>query len=447
MKTGFSVPKPLVAISLLWLGSLVGAGFAFITQVVLARELTPAGYGVFAAALATVTLLVPLAGFGVQGFWLKVFGAEGWGAMRWLTPSFRFVILSTAVALLLLAVWAAFGPHDASFRWLLYWLLPVVTGYLFIDLVAVKLQLEERYNALALWQLLPHLARLLLVLMVVFNATGQVDIYTITAAYALVALVMMITGFAQLQAMVQGRFTLKGHPKLGGAEGMAPSPVRVSDVAQQAWPFGLSGVFYFVYFQSGVILLKYLAGDEVAGIYNVAFTVMAAVYLLPNAIYQKFLLPKFHRWANHDRVRFLEMYRFGNGSMLLLGVLTAGAILLLGPWIIPLVFGEAYQEAVGLLVILAFCIPVHFLEVSVGATLVTKEHIRRRIGYMGIVAVINVLLNLLLIPLYGAQGASVSILLSEITLLSLFLLGVRKHVFGIDAWRGWNIRVKDKFRS
>ncbi len=446
MKAVSSARKALVAISLLWLGSLAGAGLAFITQVVLARELTPAGYGVFAAALATVTLLAPLAGFGMQGFWLKAFGVEGWGAVRWLTPSFRFVILSTAVALLLLAGWAAFGPHDASFRWLLYWLLPVIAGHLFVELVNGKLQLEERYNALALWQLLPHLARLLLVLVVVFSATGQPSIETIAAAYALVALAIMIAGFAQLQAMAQGRFTLKGHPKPGGAESrvsaMAPALVGVSDIARQAWPFGLAGMFYLVYFQSDVILLKYLVGDEAAGIYNVAFIVMMAVYLLPGVIYQKFLLPKFHRWANHDRERFLQVYRVGNGSMLLLGVLTTGAMLLLMPWLIPLLFGSAYQEAVGLLTILAFCAPVRFLASSVEAPLFTQEHVRRMSGYMGTVAVINVLLNLLLIPHYGAKGAAVATLLSEITMLALCLLAVRRHVFGPDAWRGWGLRPK-----
>lgn len=446
MKAGSSSRKSLVAISLLWFGSLAGAGLAFITQVVLARELTPAGYGVFAAALATTTLLAPLAGFGVQGFWLKTFGEEGWGAVRLLTPSFRFVILSTAVTLLLLAGWAAWGPHDASFRWLLYWLLPVVAGHLFIELVSGKLQLEERYTALALWQLLPHLARLLLVLVVVFNATVQPGLDTIGAAYALGAITMMIAGFPQLQALAQGRFALKGHPKLDGTESMdpamAPPLVRVSDIARQAWPFGLSGVFYLVYFQSAVILLKYLAGGEAAGIYSVAFTVMMAVYLFPGIIYQKFLLPKFHRWANHDRARFLEVYRVGNGSMLLLGVLTTIAMLLLVPWIVPLLFGKVYQEAVGLLAILVFCIPVRFLAISIGATLVTQEHMQRKIGYMGTVAVVNVLLNLLLIPHYGTQGAAVATQLSEITLLVLYLLGVRQHVFGSDAWRGWNIGVK-----
>ena len=415
----------------------------FLTHVVLARDLTPSGYGVFAAGLAAITLLVPLAGFGVQGFWLKAFGAEGWDAARWLPRSFRFVILSTTVTLLLLAAWATFGPHDESFRWLLYWLLPVIVGYSFIELVSAKLQLEERYNGLALWRLIPQLARLLLVLLVVSSATGQVNLNTIAVVYAAVAFVMMSAGFVQLRAMAQGRFALKGHLKPSDAENIfqtkVTSIVRVSDVARQAWPFALTGLSYLVYFQSAVILLKYLASDQAAGIYNVAVTIMAAVYLLPSAIYQQYLLPKFHRWANYDQSRFLDVYRTGASGMLLLGVLAAGAILLLAPWVIPLLFGKEYQEAVSLLAILALCAPVRFLAVSIGATLVTQEHMRLKVLYMGMTAVINVLLNILTIPVYGAQGAAVSTLLSEIMLLTLFLLAVRKHVFGSDAWRGWSL--------
>lgn len=432
--------------SFLWLGSLAGAGLVFMTHVVLARELTPSGYGVFAAALATITLLAPLAGFGMRGFWLKAFGAEGWGAVRWLTRSFRFVILSTSVTLLLLAIWAAFGPHYESFRWLLLWLMPVIVGYSFIELVSANLQLEERYNALAVWRLMPQLARLLLVLLVVSGATGQVNLDTIAVVYAAVAFVIMTAGFVQLRGMVQGRFTLKGHPKSSGTENMlqtkVASIVRVSDVARQAWPFALSGVFYLVYYQSPVILIKYLTSDEAAGIYNVSITIMVLVYLLPSAIYQQYLLPKIHRWANYDRSRFLEVYRVGNGGMLLLGVFASGAIMLLTPWVIPLLFGKVYQEAVSLLAILALCAPVRFLAISTGATLVTQEHMRLKVLYMGMAAVINVLLNLLTIPVYGAQGAAVSTLMSEIMLLTLYLLAVRKHVFGGDAWRGWSLSLK-----
>ena len=449
LNTDSSVRKARGAVSLLWFGSLVSAGLTFLTQVVLARELTSAGYGQFAAALATVTLLAPLTGFGVAGLWLKVFGAEGWGAVRWLLSSFRFVMLTTAMALLSLAAWAAWGPNDASMRQLLYLLLPVIVGHLFIQLVSCKLQLEERYRTLAVWQLLPNLARLLLVLMIVLIMVAPLSLNIVAVVYALVALATIIAGFPHLRSMAQRRFTLKGHPNPTTVEierlAMVPPPrMRVFDIAQGAWVFGLGSMFHLVYFQSDVILLKYLVGNEPAGIYNVAFIVMTAAYLLPGIIYQKFLLPKIHRWANHDRARFLRVYRVGNGIMLLLGCGTTVGILLLAPLIVPLLFGKAYQEAADLLAVLAFCAPMRFLASSVGATLATQEHMQRKCGYMGAAAVVNVLLNLLLIPTYAAKGAAIATVLSEITVLALYLLGARRYVFGPDAWRGWTLRYRKR---
>lgn len=444
LKAGSSLRKALGAVSLLWFGSLAGAGVAFLTQVVLARELSPTGYGVFTAALATVSLVAPLAGFGISGLWLKVFGAEGWDATRWLPASFRFVMLSTIVALLLLTAWATWGVHGTTRR-LIFWLLPVVVGFLFVDLVSGKLQLEERYRALALWQLLPHLARLLLVALLAITTATQTSLDAIAIVYAGVALATMIAGFAHLRPMAQGRLLLKGHTNPTGAENghlAVTNRVRVFDVTRDAWPFGLAGMFHLVYYKSNIILLEYFSGGEAAGIYSVAFTVMGATYLLPGSIYQRFLLPKLHRWANHDRMRFLQVYRFGNGSMLLLGMIATAAILVLMPWIIPFLFGKAYEPAINLLAILAFCAPLRFLATSVGATLVTQEHMRRKINYMGTVAVLNVLLNLLLIPVYAAEGAAIATLLSEITLLALYLFAVRWHVFGDDAWKGWTLILK-----
>lgn len=200
-KKDSSIRKALGAVSLLWFGSLAGAGLAFFTQVILARELTPVGYGVFAAALATVTLLAPLAGFGVQGVWLKVFGAEGWKATRWLSASFRFVVLSTALTLSLFFVWAAWGPHDESTTQLLFWLSPVILGYLFMELVSSKLLLEERFRSLALWQLLPHFTRLVLILLIVFAGIRNPNVITIAAVYALVAIVVLVLGCVHLKTM------------------------------------------------------------------------------------------------------------------------------------------------------------------------------------------------------------------------------------------------------
>ncbi len=381
-----------------------------------------------------------MAGFGVQGLWLKLFGAEGWGATRWLSASFRFTLISATFVLISLAAWATWGPHDAATQQLLYWLLPVVSGTMFMELVSGKLQLEERYNVLALWQLLPNATRLLFIILVV-AVSSRINVDRIAAAYALAATIVIVLGSAHLRTMFQGRFSLKGHNKLTVYDALVikPRPITMFDFARAAWPFGFAGLFYLVYYQSDIILLKYLSGSDAAGIYNVAFTIMGAVYILPNVIYQRFLLPKYHRWANHDRSRFLQVYRIGNGSMLLIGGVTTGVMLLIVPFLIPTLFGTAYKSAIGLLSILAFCAPVRFLSTSVGATLVTQEHMRRKIFYMGSVALVNLALNLLLIPLYAAIGAAISTLISEIALLAFYLIAVRRHVFGPEAWRGWAV--------
>src|SRR3546814_5217311 len=60
--------------------------------------------------------------------------------------------------------------------------------------------------------------------------------------------------------------------------------------------------------------------DEAAVVYNVAFVIMSAVYLIPSVIYQKFLLPKIHIWANHDQETFVKAYEKGRLFMFLTGI-------------------------------------------------------------------------------------------------------------------------------
>ena len=94
-----SYRQAIKSVSVLWLSLIGSAVLAFLTQVILARQLGPVSFGEFSAALATITLLCPLAGFGVSGLWLIVFGKEGWLANRWLPASFRYIFISTFIVI------------------------------------------------------------------------------------------------------------------------------------------------------------------------------------------------------------------------------------------------------------------------------------------------------------------------------------------------------------
>lgn len=416
------------AMSLLWVGSMVSAGFTFLTQILLARELTPAALGVFSAALGTTLLIAPLAGFGVAGFWLKTFGEEGWAALRWLSSSFRFIAMSSALIGTILWSWALFGPHSESMSLLLMVLSVCLLGQTSMELIIAKLQLEERYISLAAWQISFGLLRLVLIVLLSAFALDRLSILTAAIAYSITAAITFVVGLVMMFRIYQGQIALVGHGSSGLSVGPTPQHA-IRQIAAQAWPFGLAGIFYLVYFQSDIILLKYLASDEDAGYYNVAFTLIAAAYLLPGAVYQKFLMPKLHRWANHDRARFFKTYQIGNIAMLSLGLLVMLAIWLLASPIIVFVFGAQYTEAISIVVILAIAVPFRFFASSAGAAISTQHHIRNKSLLMGVGAIINVVLNCLAIPTYGTTGAAVATVATELLLTVMIHYYARGYVF------------------
>ena len=421
----------LRAISALWLGTMAGAALAFATQVALARLLGVDQFGAFSAALAVVTLLAPLAGFGIGGYWLHLFGSEGWRAQRWLPGSLRFVTLTAAAAVALLCGWAWIGPHDGGTAWLLSLLAIHIPGLAATDLAGAKFQLEGRHDRLAILQFAPSLFRLAgVVSLALLLGTSAFTANHAAVAYMAVALAFLLIGGRQMALMRGGRLALHGHGiPMRGVHEPADDRPGLMTIARAAWPYGLAGIFYLIYFQSDIILIRYIVGERASGIYNVAFMVMAAIYLLPGVVYQKFMLPRLHYWAHHDVARLHATYRAGNRVMLALGLVSMLLLLVLAPLLLPRVFGEAYRDSVTLLQILAVAAPFRFVASSAAAVLTTRSHVRTKVRLMGWAALINVGLNFALIPTYGAIGAAVATVSTEALLTGMFVLKVKSARF------------------
>ena len=419
-----SLRRAVATISMLGIATATGAVMVFLTQTLLARELGPTAYGLFASSLATVTMIAPLAGFGLTQFRLKVYGAEGWAANRWLKPSLRFTVFTTSIAIAILVLWAlVLAPHNGT-RFALLVLIPVVFGILSIDLMSNKLRLEERYGAMALWQMAIPGSRLVvaIALLLVPQLTGRF----VAVSYCLISLLVALWAAPQIRTMVRGDIALHGHgPR-------PPDPVvPVADPGtlslwSQAWAYGAFAVLYPVFFQISTILLKYLHSDAQAGMYSIGLAIMTAIYLIPATIYQKFLLLKLHRWNACDVPKFWRVYRQGNIAMFALGVLISIALVAVAPFVVPLVFGERYRGVVGILMILAFCPPIRFLSTAMGSALVIDEHMRLRVYAMALATVVAVGANALLIPHYGAHGAAWATVASELVLLIGTWWGVQK---------------------
>lgn len=415
----------LKPISLLWMSSMLGAGVTFLTQVLIARWLGVKDFGGFSSALAVVTIVSPLAGFGIQAFWLKVFGEEGAAALRWVGSSLRFTLYSTLAVFVFLLGWS-FLAHEGEGWDLLSLALSVhLFGIVLVELVSGRLQVEGRYGMLALWQLAPHLLRLCLF-------TGlflflSIDTQAIGYIYAIVSFLFFLVGSWFLYGMMNGNLRLAANvdPQALAAD----AKVNAFDVFKGAWPFGAAAAFYLIYFQIAIVLLKEIAGAEMAGIYNVAFLIMSAVYLFPSVVYQKFLVPKIFHWASHDKKRMHEVYLKGGRFMLAFGLLAMVGIWGVGPYMVLRVFGDQYQASVLVLQILALAAPMRFLSSTFSSVLTTQRLMRVKVGVMCAGAAVAISVGILVIPSWGVFGAAATSVLVEFFLLVSFYLVVRNLVF------------------
>ena len=397
----------------------MAALLAFLVQTLLARQMSAADYGRFSAGLSLVTIMAPMACFGIGSFWLRVFGQEGWGAYRWIRNSLVYVLFSALFVMIALAAWAHWGPHDARTEMVILALSVFVLSQILMELVGVVFQLEENYNYFSFWQFSPHLARLSLLVIFLFFPLFDAYLLSALTAYFMVSVVVVLVGIAILNARLSGNLQLKGH---------GPSPESSSiteraglgDVVRSSLPFGIAGFFYLVYVQMNTVLVKYWGNDEQAAYYNVAFLVITAFLLLPNMAFEKVLIPKMHRWYYQDRPMLHSVLKKSALLFAALGFVSVAVIWFAADFIAAFFFHESPEKLAETLQIVKWTIPLRSLSLCFGSVLFIGGHINLRLKLLSAVILVNVGFCYVLIPQIGASGAALSMILADACMCLLF---------------------------
>jgi O-antigen/teichoic acid export membrane protein len=185
---------------------------------------------------------------------------------------------------------------------------------------------------------------------------------------------------------------------------------------QRAWvikiirisiPFALAGVFARVYsFIDSAILLPVLAGDEAVALYSLPYKITFAFQFIPAAFIAA-LYPRFSRLFATDHVALKQAFTESLRILMLIAVPLAIGIGVLAPQIIMLI-NPQYVASIRVLQMLIGSLVFFFLSYPVGALLnaCDKQHIQTAI--VGGTMLINIVLNVLLIPSLGIMGAAIA---------------------------------------
>ncbi len=207
---------------------------------------------------------------------------------------------------------------------------------------------------------------------------------------------------------------------------------------KEAWPFALTAVFATIYFWIDSVMLSLMKGEDVVGWYNAAYRLVFLLWFIPTA-YMASVFPVMARYyvSSEELLRFI--YEKSFKYLLILAVPIAVGTTLLADKIILLIFGLEYYRSVIALQILVWSTVFAFASGVFGQLFnsVNRQIITTKVVAIG--AVLNVVMNLILIPKYGLTGASIATVATSFVNFALFFIWSRRIGYGISIRKLINI--------
>jgi O-antigen/teichoic acid export membrane protein len=392
--------------------------------IILARTLGAEGYGIYAYAFAIMSLFMVAAEAGVPTLLMREVsasqGREEWALLRGaLKRGIQFVSL-VAASVSVLGLFVLWMLAEELSRTMVYTVALMLLVLPFSALCKTVASALRGLHRVVIGQAIDLLARsfvVLLIVSIVFLLWPSLrEPYVAMAAQLFGAVAVMLVG-----AWLLRRLT--------------PLPVRKiqAEYHDRAWlrsalPFALIGGAGVVNSQTDLIMLGWFTSAGDVGVYSVAVqgaTLVAFGLQAANMV----VAPQFSRiYAQKDMVRLQHLVTQSARVILMVALPVALIFILAGEFIIPWVFGAEFSAAHAPLAILAMgqLVNAGFGSVGFLLNMTGYERISSRILWQ--TALLNILLNAIMIPLFGIVGASVATAISLVIWNALLYREVRKHL-------------------
>lgn len=191
---------------------------------------------------------------------------------------------------------------------------------------------------------------------------------------------------------------------------------KIIDEGKFLW---ISYISFLVYTQVDRLMIKYYMGVAEVGIYTIGFQLSAILAILLGPV-ENSLFPKMMELYRKDYKEYYNFYLFSNTVITQFYLI----ITLLSIVVVKLLFGYVYAQeytpAIGVYSILAVSIFIK-ANASLQTGHMTIKKITKKSFYKTLISlVINIILNAILIPKYGINGAAIATLITQF--VALFLI-------------------------
>jgi O-antigen/teichoic acid export membrane protein len=425
---------------ILFIGAILSKVFTYLYRVILAKNFGQENYGLFSLAIIVTNLFIAVLSLGLQSGLVRYIPLylgknENEKIKSVVHFSLNLTLITSFIGAGLLFFFsetiALTFFHNSDLTIFLKFFAVFIPIILFSGLFHSIILAYEKVGWYSfIGNILTPLSQLLLIFFFIFLGLG---VKAIPLSYNMAFLFVLLTAFFVCKLGIKDLF---GKPDLKKEE--------IKEVNRKlfsySWPIILSGLISYLFATVDSFLIGHFKPVSYVGIYNAAVPISVFLLIVPTLFLQLFLPIITKEYANNN-IPLISKLSKQLGKWIFIFNLPLLIIMLLFPGaVINLLFGAEYLQAETPLRLLSLGVFFYSLFQISENLLSMAGKSKRILLNLTIATIINIILNIILIPKYGINGAAFSTMLSYFIWGSLSLL-TTKHYTSIIPFKREIVKI------
>ena len=381
-------------------------------SIVIARSLGDTVFGKYSFALAFTSIFAVFSELGYNTLLIRDVARDKSQASKYLSNvllmrAFLFPVIFTSIVIVVNVLGYPADTKNVVYLFGVYLLIMS-----FSDVFKVTFRVFEKMEYEASITIFTAMMRLSLGLLVLFMGYGLIEL----------ALVFILSGILDLLfcfVVCTRRFV---KPNMEPDFGFWKSTMKV------ALPIGMLSIFGLIYTSIDTVMLSMMKGDAVVGWYNAAYNLVLGFKPIPH-LFMNALFPLMAGYHASSTDLLKIVYEKSFKYLFIMGLPIAVGITLLADRFILLFYGQQFHHSIPALQILSWDVLLFFSYFCMAFVLVSLNKQNRMAAIAGCAALVNVILNLVLIPSFSYVGAAIATIITETLLIALFFSIISKSFY------------------
>ena len=399
----------------LFAAQFVTAILSLVLTIFIARSLGDVIFGKYSFALAFTAIFAVFSDLGYNTLLIREVARDKSQASKYLNNvlCMRALLFLVIFALIVITINLVGYPADTKNVVYLFGIYTLMVSFSAVFKVTFRAFEKMEYEAGII--IFTNIIRVSLGLLVLFWGYGLIEL-------ALVFLISGVFDFLFSFLACERKFV---KPKIELDFEFWKSTIKI------ALPLSMLSIFALIYIRIDILMLSMMKGDAVVGWYNAAYGLVLAFTPIPQ-LFMNALFPLMSSYSVSSKELLKVTYEKSFKYLLILGLPLTVGITLLADRIILFFYGQQFYPSIIALQILAWDILLIFSYMCFAFILVSIDKQNQMAVIAGCAALLNVILNLILIPHFSYVGAAVATLITETILISLYFILISKSFYKLS---------------